>query len=76
MIYRYQCCSRSGVWRFHHSFDKEGVCIFCDRDKYQAEYFLRALEMKWARIYWNRELGKDDDSRRRQEKYRHYELSE
>lgn len=25
------CCSRSGVLRYKHSFDKDGVCIYCDK---------------------------------------------
>ncbi len=73
MILRYQCCSRSGVWRHQHSYDKDGVCILCDRTKSQAETFLRNLGHKFANIYWAKD---QEEARRRQLKFRHYELSE
>jgi hypothetical protein len=29
---RLRCVSRAGVARREHSFDKDGKCVFCDRD--------------------------------------------
>lgn len=74
MIFRYRCCSRNGVWRFEHSFDRDGVCIFCDRTRTEADLFYRVAENNGARMYWNPlETG---IQRRRMRKYRHYEISE
>jgi hypothetical protein len=77
MIFRPVCCSRNLVWRYQHSFDKEGVCIFCDRTESQAQHFLEREEYRLAKVYWPVGWERErQEAKRRHEKYRHYELNE
>lgn len=39
------CRSRSGVWRHGHTYDRDGTCVFCDRDRRA-----RTSVPLWARV--------------------------